>query len=128
MLIYACLLFAALMLVLTKAPVAWAQQRTGRYDNHDPRAQQRELTGFGARALAAHQNSNEAFPLFAAGVLVSVIVAPGAPIATTLAMIFVLARLGYWGCYLANIALLRSLLWGVGYLVSLALIAMPLWM
>lgn len=79
MLIYACLLFAALMLVLTKAPVAWAQQRTGRYDNHDPRAQQRELTGFGARALAAHQNTIEAFPLFAAGVLVSLIAAPGAP-------------------------------------------------
>lgn len=128
MLIHVCLLFAGLMLVLTKAPVAWAQQRTGRYDNHDPRAQQRELTGFGARALAAHQNTLEAFPLFAAGVLVSLIAAPGAPIATTLAVIFVLVRLGYWGCYLADIALLRSLLWGVGYLISLALMAIPLWM
>lgn len=128
MLIYACLVFSALMLVLTKAPVAWAQQRTGGYDNHDPRAQQKTLTGFGARALAAHHNTIEAFPLFAAGVLVSVITAPGAPIATTLAVIFVLARLGYWGCYLANIALLRSLLWGVGFIISIVLMAMPLWM
>lgn len=128
MLIYACLVFAALMLVFTKMPVVWAQQRAGGYDNHDPRAQQRKLEGIGARALAAHHNSIEAFPVFATGVLVSIIVAPGAPLATTLAVIFVLARLGYWACYLANIALLRSLLWGVGFIVSIMLMAMPLWM
>lgn len=47
---------------------AMAEEGGGRYDNHHPRAQQARLTGFGARALAAHLNSIEAFPLFAAGV------------------------------------------------------------
>jgi uncharacterized MAPEG superfamily protein len=68
-----CLFVAALMLVLTKMPVAVAMHRSSAkgYDNRHPRAQQAALTGWGARALAAHQNMFEAFPLFAAGVLVA---------------------------------------------------------
>ena len=59
------------MILVTKAPVALAQSKEGRgYDNRNPRVQQSRLTGFGARALAAHQNMIEAFPVFAAGVLV----------------------------------------------------------
>ena len=67
-----CLFFSALLIYLAKAPVAKAMsEEGGGYDNRNPRAQQARLTGFGARAVAAHQNSIEIFPLFAAGVLVA---------------------------------------------------------
>lgn len=121
-----CLLFMGLMLVLSKAPVAKAQNDTGRYDNNHPRAQQVGLTGWGARALAAHQNHFEAFPLFAAGVLVAERVS-SSPAISLLAVLFVIARVAYTALYIANIGTLRSVVWGVGYLSSLALLAAPLW-
>ena len=41
------------------------------YNNHDPRAWSAQLTGYRARANAAQANSLEAFPFFAAAVLVA---------------------------------------------------------
>ncbi|WP_335598963.1 MAPEG family protein, partial [Halopseudomonas sp.] len=56
---------------LPKSRLPLRRGRSGKgYDNAHPRAQQAALTGWGARALASHQNMIEAFPLFAAGVLV----------------------------------------------------------
>ena len=67
-----CIFISALLIFIAKAPLARAmKQEGGQYDNHHPRAQQARLTGFGARALAAHQNSFEAFPLFAVAVLMA---------------------------------------------------------
>ena len=45
------------MPILFKAPLAFAMNKLGGYDNRHPRAQQAQLKGFGARALAVHQNS-----------------------------------------------------------------------
>jgi hypothetical protein len=51
---------AASQLMLTKIPVGVAQhlhgkERNGKgYDNRTPRIQQQQLSGWGARALAAH--------------------------------------------------------------------------
>jgi len=121
-----CLLFMGVMLALSKAPVAKAQNDTGGYDNHHPRAQQSTLTGWGARALAAHHNHLEAFPLFAAGVLVAERVSTS-PAISLLAVLVVIARVVYTALYIANISTLRSIVWGVGYLSCLALLAAPLW-
>ena len=121
-----CLFFAGLMLVLTKAPVAMAMARQGKgYDNRHPRAQQSALTGWGARAMAAHANHFEAFPLFAAGVLVAVSTGNEAGLASTLAVIFVLARIGYTLLYILNLHLLRSLVWGLGFGSSMLLLLTP---
>ena len=58
-----CIILAGALIYVSKIPVAIAMAKLdGRYDNHHPRAQQARLTGFGARALAAHQNAIEAFP------------------------------------------------------------------
>lgn len=54
-----CLFIAMLLPYLAKGPVAWAMVKAGGYDNHHPRTQQAQLTGFGARALAGHQNAFE---------------------------------------------------------------------
>ena len=55
-----CLFIACLLPYLAKIPTAIAMKnQPGGYDNNHPRAQQAMLTGFGARAVAAHQNSFE---------------------------------------------------------------------
>lgn len=123
-----CLILAALLVLATKAPVAVAMAREGggRYDNRYPRAQQARLTGFGARALAAHQNTIEAFPVFAAGVLAALWGIGDAPLVTWLSVAFVIARVAYAACYWADVHWLRSLSWGVGYGVSIWLMALSL--
>ena len=123
----ACLLFSALMLVLTKVPVAVAMNREGRgYDNRNPRAQQARLEGFGARALASHQNMIEAFPVFAAGALVALIGGVDGAWLPGLSLAFVFARVAYSICYWADLATLRSLFWVIGYGASVGLMGLAL--
>ncbi|MEO4046665.1 MAPEG family protein [Pseudomonas sp. CAU 1711] len=122
-----CLFISAVLIFLAKAPVAkaMAEEGGGHYDNHHPRAQQARLTGFGARALAAHQNSFEAFPLFAAGVLVAHVTQSHGVLVDGLALSFVIARVLYLILYWADLAWQRSLVWVVGLLSSLLLMLSP---
>lgn len=99
---------------LTKIPVAIAMGREGHYDNRTPRDQQSRLTGWGRRALAAHQNGFEVFPIFAASVFVGHLSGGHGPWFSGLAITFVLSRLIYTALYLADRSTLRSLVWGVG--------------
>jgi uncharacterized MAPEG superfamily protein len=86
----------------------------GRFDNHNPRQWLARLEGWHARAHAAQQNSFEAFPLFAVAVLFAhVNHAPEARI-DTWALVFVGARIAYILAYIADQALLRTLVWLVG--------------
>lgn len=122
-----CLILSALLILFTKAPVALAQAKEGRgYDNRNPRAQQARLTGFGARALAAHQNMIEAFPIFAAGVLLALVAGVHGQWVGILSVAFVVARIAYSICYWADIHQLRSLCWGVGFGASIGLMVLPL--
>ncbi len=122
-----CLLASALMVLLTKAPVAIAQAREqGGYDNRHPRAQQARLTGFGARALASHQNMLEAFPIFAAGLLLALFAEADSFWISVLAVAFLIARVAYSIFYLADYHLLRSMSWGGGFGASVALMALAL--
>lgn len=122
-----CLFISAILIFLTKVPVAkaMAEEGGGRYDNHHPRAQQARLTGFGARALAAHQNSFEAFPLFAAGVLVAHVTQSQGVLVDGAALLFVLARVLYVVLYWVDLAWQRSLVWVVGLACSLLLMLSP---
>lgn len=122
-----CLFFSAVLIFLAKAPVAkaMAEEGGGRYDNHHPRAQQARLTGFGARALAAHQNSFEAFPLFAAGVLVAHVTQTQGSLIDTLAVLFVVSRVLYLLLYWADMAWQRSVVWVIGLACSLLLLLSP---
>lgn len=123
-----CLLAAALLHLISKLPLAAAMAREGRgYDNRHPRDQQARLTGWGRRAKAVHDNQIESFPLFAAGVLAATLTTPSSAAIGLVAAAYVVARLVYIALYLADLATLRSAVWSVGYLASLALIAAPLW-
>ncbi|VVQ36578.1 hypothetical protein PS943_04873 [Pseudomonas fluorescens] len=90
-------------------------------DNYDPRDFLESLNGLGRRAYAAHLNSFEVTPAFAAAVIVAHL-AGNAELVTinVLAVLFITSRLLYIICYLADWAILRSLMWlvGLGLIVS----------
>ena len=115
---YLCLLIAGVLPVVA-AGLAKAGGKD--YDNHDPRAWMAKLTGRRARADAAQANSFEAFPFFAAGVLLALHAGVDAARVDALALVFVLARVLYIACYITDRARLRSMVWAVGYLCVLAL-------
>ncbi len=122
-----CLLLAFILTHATKLPVALAMSRQpGGYDNRHPRDQQSRLTGWGRRALAAHQNAHEAFPGFAAGVLVADLTGAAPVWAARLAIAFVICRVAYTGLYLADVATVRSLVWTLGLVATVGLLALPL--
>jgi len=120
-LLYVLLAYA--LTILTKLPVSMAMARQGGYDNHNPRLQQAQLTGWGKRSVAAHQNSFEAFPPFAIAVLVAHVGEADPVVFHSLAAGFLVLRLAYLGAYLADRASLRSMLWmaGAGCCVGLML-------
>lgn len=121
--ILVCLLIAALMPILAKVPLAVAMNKEpGGYDNRYPREQLKNLTGFGARAAAAHANCFEALILFAPGALAVIATQSTGHLAEYSAILFIAARIGYLCAYWFNLHALRSILWAIGYLASLALI------
>ncbi|MGF6401881.1 putative MAPEG superfamily protein [Pseudomonas frederiksbergensis] len=120
-----CVFISALLIFVAKIPVAKAMNEQGGYNNHLPRQQQAQLTGFGARALAAHQNSFEAFMIFAVGVLMAHTTQTAGWLIDALAIVFVIARILYLLCYWADLAWQRSLVWFVGLVCSLLLMISP---
>lgn len=91
------------------------------YNNKAPRDWLAKQEGLRKRAYAAHLNCFEAFPLFAAGVIIAQLASGPSATANTLAALFIAARIAYIGCYLSNRASLRSLVWLVGFGLSVAL-------
>jgi len=123
---YACMIFAAFLPLIAAGlskfgPADEASAKTGQYDNHYPRQWLAKQTGLRARAYNAQANTFEALPFFYAGVIVAVLMqAPQARI-DTLAVIFIVARLAYLACYLANWAAFRSIVWFIGFTSVVAL-------
>lgn len=109
---YWCIFIAGLLPMLT---VAFAKYGRKDFDNAEPRAWLDQQTGFRRRADYAHRNHFEAFPFFAAAVLVAQQNAATQGWIDGLAMGFIAARLVYTALYLGNVPNLRSLSWILGY-------------
>jgi uncharacterized MAPEG superfamily protein len=92
------------------------------YDNHNPRQWLAQQTGYRARANAAQANCFEAFPLFAAGILLALYAEVPSEQVDLYAGIFIAARLAYIAFYLSDQDKLRSLAWLVGVGCSVALL------
>jgi uncharacterized MAPEG superfamily protein len=106
-----CVLIAGLM------PYLWtavAKVLGPRYDNRNVREWQSRLSGVAQRAHAAHLNSFEAFPFFAAAVLAAIAARADMQRVAMLSIAFVIARVVYGLVYLWDVAALRSLVWFVG--------------
>nr|WP_225444422.1 MAPEG family protein [Pseudomarimonas arenosa] len=106
--IVACLLTAGLMPYLF---VVVAKFSAPRYNNRDPRGWLSKQDGRSHRAHSAHLNSFEAFPLFATAVLFALWRQAEVERIGYLALAFVLLRLLYGVCYMADWATPRSLVW-----------------
>src|SRR3954452_13596664 len=81
------------------------------YDNADPRNPAALNTPFRQRAFGAHANCLEAFPLFAAAVLLAAVRDAPVQAVNVAAFVWLACRLVYVGCYLAGLGGLRSLIW-----------------
>jgi uncharacterized MAPEG superfamily protein len=115
---YWCVLVAGLLPYLATLTAKIGGQR---FDNRNPRDWLGAQSGFRRRANAAQMNSFEAFPLFAAGVVIADFAAGDPAHIDMLAVTFVIARVCYLGFYLADLATLRSLAWFVGLGSAVAL-------
>ncbi len=120
---YLCVLIAGLLPYVCAMAAKWGFQD---FDNHNPRQWLAQQTGFRARSNAAQANSFEAFPLFAAGVVLATLAHVEPSRIDLYAMVFVAARVGFVLCYLSDKASWRSLCWLVGILSVLALFAAAL--
>ena len=84
----------------------------------------RPLTIVGERAARALANMHEALPVFLALALLNLIVGT-AGMAVTGATLFLIARVVYVAIYIAGVPVLRTVVWGIGW-VGLALMIAPL--
>ncbi|RJG12445.1 hypothetical protein D3879_03905 [Pseudomonas cavernicola] len=123
---YWCVLIALFLPYLSTVAAKGVSGGFSPKHNHDPRAFLATLSGVGRRANNAQLNAFEVIPAFSAAVIIAHL-AGGAAQSTLdmLAIAFVVSRLLYLVCYLADWASLRSLVWfvGMGLIVSLFVVA-----
>ncbi|WP_030130203.1 MAPEG family protein [Pseudomonas sp. QTF5] len=110
-----CILIAIFLPYLCTGVAKFSGGKFGLKQNHDPRAFLDSLEGVARRAHSAQLNSLEVTPAFAAAVIVAHL-AGNADLVTinVLAVLFITSRLLYIICYLADWAILRSLVWAIG--------------
>ncbi len=113
-----CVLIAALLPYLATTVAKAGGQR---YNNRNPRAWLDKQEGFRRRANNAQVNSFEAFPFFAAAVIVAQMLQAPQDRIDVLALIFIAARVTYLVAYLADLHWLRSIVWLLGWLACLFL-------
>lgn len=123
---YWCVLAAILLPYLCTAVAKFTGGDYGPRANSDPRAFLAGLQGWRRRAANAQLNGFEVTPAFAAAVIIAH-QAGGAEQALLdqLALAFIVSRLVYFICYLADWGPLRSLVWilGMGIVVSLFVVS-----
>ncbi len=107
---YWCVLVAAYL------PIVWTGIAKfgagGRdFDNAAPRVMLAKLDGWRQRANWAQLDGFEAFPPFAAAVIIAHLTSVPQPRIDALALAFIAARIVYGVFYLMNLATLRSVAW-----------------
>ena len=121
------------LLILSLLPLicAWTagfyrQKQLGSVDNKEPRLQSLQLTGAGARAVAAQSNTWEALGVYSAAILAVFISGIDLQSISTPIMVFVALRVAYIPLYIGNIDKLRSLSFiaGLGICIYLFYIAL----
>ncbi len=107
---------------IAKSGLMSTPRSQGGYDNHDPRAWLAQQGDWRARANNAQSNSFEALPFFFVAVLTAQYLQANALTLDLLALAFVLLRLAYIYCYIADKAGLRSLAWSLAFVVNVAIL------
>jgi len=116
---------AVVLIYLPFLVVGYARARVG-YDMSAPRAMFDKLPPYAQRATWAHQNSFEAFMIFAAAALMAYVTGVNSPLAIEAVIAFLIARLLYSIFYILNIPVLRSLMFVIGSLGYAVLIVLSI--
>ncbi len=119
-----CVFATVMVYLLTIVPIKWIGFRS--YDNAKPRDPAFYADPIRARALAAHQNGIEAFPFFAAAVLLAEFRAAPQNFINELAELFLIVRIAYVFTYLGDRPRLRSILWNIGFVINIGIFFLPL--
>jgi uncharacterized MAPEG superfamily protein len=115
---YYCVLVMGLLPIVA---AGIAKKGFDNYDNAQPREWLAKQTGFRARANAAQANLFESLPFFFAAVIIASISNAPQHRIDLLAVGFVLARIAYLICYVANWPTTRSIVWAIGLACVIAL-------
>ena len=119
-----CIFATVMLYLLTIAPVKWIGFRS--YNNSKPRDPAFYDDPLRARALGAHQNGIEAFPFFAAAVLLAEFREAPQNLINELAVLFLIVRIAYVFTYLGDRPRLRSILWTIGFAINIAIFFLPM--
>lgn len=123
---YWCILVAALLPILcaglSKAGSFGRSRHQGGYDNHNPRLWLQQQKGWRARANAAQANTHEALPFFMVAVVIAHQLQAPQGWLDLLAAAFIALRLLYIALYVADLAALRSAVWGLALLANIAIL------
>jgi uncharacterized MAPEG superfamily protein len=114
-----CVLVAAL---LPYVPFGLASNKL---NPHAPRLGAPALEGLAARAYGAHCNGFEAFPFFAAAVIVSHVVEGANTTVGWLALAFIVARLAHMAFYLMDRQPLRTTCFFIGLALTIVIFVHP---
>jgi uncharacterized MAPEG superfamily protein len=122
---YWCVLAAALLPYVFTGFAKTGRAESRRYDNHAPREWLDRLTGWRRRAHWAQLNAFEAFPPFAAAVIIAHLAGAAQARIDDLAVAFVALRVGHGALYILDHPRLRSLAWAfaLGCVIGLFVIA-----
>jgi len=115
---YLCVLFAAVIPLIL---AGYAKFSSKGYDNSSPRDSLQKLEGRAKRANFAQLNAFEAFPVFAAAVIIAHLAGVAQEEITLLAILFVIFRILYSICYIAGKHALRSTVWFCAYFCVITL-------
>ena len=115
---YWCVLIAGLMPVFTVAVAKWGRRD---HDNSEPRAWLDKQAGTRRRTDYAHRNHFDAFPFFAAAVIIAQQAHAQQTTVNTLAALFIALRLMYTVLYLTDRATWCSVAWTLGYFCVIGL-------
>ena len=116
-----CVLAAGLMPFVWTAAAKFSTGEFGARENLNPREYKETLTGVRRRAVWAEQNAFEAFPFFAASVIIATMAGAPAGRIDLLAGVYIVLRILHGVFYLLNQGLARSLVWfsSVGCVIAL---------
>jgi uncharacterized MAPEG superfamily protein len=119
-----CLLASVILTIISIVPAKVSGLRD--YDNGNPRDPRFYTPGLRSRSQGAHLNGYEAFPFFAAAVILAEMRAVPQDIINGLALAFIIARILYVLLYLADRPSARSVVWSIGFACNLAIFFSPL--
>jgi len=115
---YFCIMVAMLIPVLC---AGYAKISSKNYDNRAPRDFAANLQGKAKRANNAQSNAYEAFPPFAAGIIVAHLMHAPQQAIDLLAISFIAARMAYTLFYIYDLHTWRSLAWFAGFGITISL-------